>query len=290
MQGSPIPTRRPGPAIAAAALLLLVSCDFLTQLQQQGNISVPAELKPLLPTVTYEDAILVEAPSQRMMASWFCPIVVPDPLGIPGTARLACHQVFGPPPGIAQMRVSFDLRFRIKNPNKFPIPVAELLTAALVFPDKTQQSLGAACVVFCGASQPGCNGQPGPQSCRQRTGDIKTLDDFQNAVGNFLISSGLILLAGGQPSFQLPEVVQDSELVITARFSFGPDALLGVLKQVAQQAWELLKAGKEIVFQIPYRLEGTVWLDVGSLGRVQVGFGPAAGVWVLPTDKIVPRR
>jgi hypothetical protein len=264
---------------------LLPSCEFLTQLQA-NSAQVGAAVKPLMPTVTYQDAVLAESPSQRMMAAYYCPIVV---LGPQIVRAAACQAAFGPAPAASHMRVSFDLRFVVKNPNQFPIPVAELLTAAMVFPDKTQQSLGAACVTFCGKDQPGCTGQPGPQSCQSRTGDIKDLDDFKTAVAQFVVAQGIVLLAGGQPTFQMPEVVQDSELIVTARFSFGPDALLGVLKQVAQNSVSLLQQGQELTFAIPYRLEGTVWLDVGSLGRVEVGFGPASGTWVVPTSTLVPK-
>ncbi len=43
-----------------------------------------------------------------------------------------------------------------------------------------------------------------------------------------------------------------------------------------------LKSGHRPNFEIPYKLEGTVWFDLGSFGRAAVGFGPASGVWNLP--------
>lgn len=41
-------------------------------------------------------------------------------------------------------------------------------------------------------------------------------------------------------------------------------------------------------FTIPYRIEGTVWLDVGSLGRVAIGLGPAEGSWTIPASALMP--
>ena len=269
-------------------LAVAPSCEFLSQVQ--GNaLPLAQAAKPLLPKVAYQDATLVQAPSRAMMAAYFCPLVVPDPFGVQGVAALACRQAFGNPPAPQQMTVAFDLRFVVDNPNHFPVPVAELLTAATVFPAQTNTALGAACVVFCGANQPGCTGHPGPNSCRASSRDIRSLQDFQNAALNFLVASGIALLAGQKPSFLMPQIVADGHIVLTARFAFGPDALLATLREVARQALEQLKGGHEVVFDIPYRLQGTVWFDVGQLGRVALGFGPADGKWQIPTASLLPK-
>lgn len=266
-------------------------CAVLQQIAEQnpGAAAGAIDPAPLMPTVGYQNAVLVQAPSKAMMAAYYCPQVVPD-IAISGTAALLCKQVFGPPPLPAQMVVSYDLMFKVKNPNHFPIPVAELLAAALVFPDKTNQSLGAACIAFCGADQPGCTGMPGPGACQSKSTDIKSLDDFKAAAVNFLIASGIAALAGEKPSFVMPKVVQDAEINLTARFSFGPEALLQVLYQIAKQSYQQLQDRKPIEFVIPYRLEGSVWFDVGSLGRVAVGYGPAAGTWTIPAEALVPKQ
>lgn len=274
-------------AVSALALLALTSCDALLQIAET-QVQNPS-VQPLMPTVEYSGSELVESPSKNMMARYYCPLVVPD-VGLPGTAALACQAAFGPPPPSSQMRVSFDLKFKVKNPNQFPIPVAELLAAVVVFPDKTNQSLGAACVAFCGADQPGCTGQPGPGACVSKNTDIKSIADFQNAAAGFLIASGIQALAGQQPTFVMPQVVQDAEVLVTARFSFGAEALLQVLLQLAKQSAAQLQSGKTLEFVIPYQIQGGVWLDVGSLGRVVVGYGPTSGVWTIPTEQLVPKR
>ncbi len=256
-------------------------CDFL---QGVADINATSQTAAQMPSVAYQDAILVESPSKTMMAAYYCPQVAPFP------ASLACSTAFGNPPAPAQMRVSFDMHFKVQNPNHFPIPVAELLAATVVFPDKTNQSLGAACIAFCGAEQPGCTGQPGPGACTSKTGDIKSANDFANAAAGFLVASGVSYLAGGQPSFVMPQVVQDGEITVTARFSFGPEALLGVLKQLATQAVDQYSAGKTVEFVIPYRIEGGVWFDVGSLGRVALGYGPVDGTWTIPASQIIPKQ
>jgi len=244
--------------------------------------------KAQLPAVTYEGATLAQAPSQDMMAAYYCPQVVPDPFGFPGGAAAACAITFGNPPPASSMTVAFDLQFKVQNPNHFPIPVAEMLTAVTVFPDRISQALGTSCVVFCSPDQPGCTGQPGPDSCTSKSGDIRSITDFGNATANLLLASGVSLIEGQTPSFRMPDVMQDGESAIEARFTFGTDPLLETLKQLALQSIDQLTALQSPTFTIPYRIEGTVWLDVGSLGRVALGIGPVDGTWTLPTSMLTP--
>jgi hypothetical protein len=233
-----------------------------------------------LPTVIYDSATLVEAPGKAALAAWYCPQIT----GVP----LACLAAFGPPPPTEQLRVSFDLRFRVHNPNAFPIPLAELLTAVTVFPQAGNQRLGAACVQLCGTDASACSGTPGAQACQAKAGDLRTARDLVEAAGKWVVSSGVTALAGGQPSFQMPQVNSEAEIPVRARFSFGPEALLEVMRQVAQQSAQQLQMGQQPNFAIPYRLQGAAWLDVGSLGRVEVDFGPATGTWTLPAQALRP--
>ncbi len=234
-----------------------------------------------LPTVTYQGAALAQSPSQEDMAAYYCPRVVSDPFGL-------CALTFGAVPPVSEMVVAFNLRFDVHNLNHFPIPVAEMLTAVTLFPDQSSQPLGTSCVVFCSPDDPGCTGQPGPGSCTAKSGDIRSIEDFTNATANLIVASGVSLLQGQAPSFRMPEVVQDGEAAIEARFAFGAEPMLQALEQLADQSVDQLAAWKEPTFTIPYRIEGTLWLDVGSLGRVAVGFGPVDGTWTIPTSELVP--
>jgi hypothetical protein len=237
------------------------------------------------PTVQYQGAALAQAPSQEMMAAYYCPQVVSDALGV-GAA--ACGYAFGAPPAASAMTVGFDLSFKVHNPNAFPIPVAEILTAVTVFPGETEQALGASCVVFCSAGDASCTGQPGPDSCTARSGDIRSIEDFGGAAAGLLLASGASLAAGEAPSFTMPEVIANGDAVVNARFAFGTDPLLAALEQLALQSASELAAGQQVSFAIPYRIEGTIWLDVGSLGRVALGYGPVEGTWTLPAEQLVP--
>jgi len=67
------------------------------------------------------------------------------------------------------------------------------------------------------------------------------------------------------------------------------EPLLSTLRQLASQSVNELKLGQTVTFSIPYKIEGTIWFDAGSFGRLNVGYGPLDGTFVLPTDGLVPR-
>jgi hypothetical protein len=244
-----------------------------------GNAA--AALKP--PGITYQGASLVQSPSHKVLAAYYCPEVANLPLG---SSTAVCRGFFGPRPAPEQLTFAFDLRFRISNPNQVPVPLASVLTAATVFPAATGQALGAVCTQLCPEGQPGCGADP--NACQASSRDIRSLRDFESATANLLISQGLAMAAGQKPTFVAPKVSAAAELDVSVRFSFGPQQLLGVLKQLAMQSADQLKVGNMPTFQIPFKLEGTIFFDAGSLGRIPVGFGPVAGTWQVPTGGLIP--
>src|SRR4030095_10639820 len=88
--------------------------------------------------------------------------------------------------------------------------------------------------------------------------------------------------------FSAPKVLPGSSVDVVARFSMAPEALLPILEQLARQSVNQLRAGRELSFAVPYNLQGTIFADAGSLGRVAAGFGPANGEWVLPAQRLLP--
>lgn len=266
---------------AGAAVLTAPSCALLANLP-----GAAAGITP--PAITFQGATLAQAPTQRGLEAYYCPEVVPPPLGIPGGSTVLCRGLFGPRPAPAEMLVAFDLRFKVSNPNRIPIPLADILAAVTVFPAANNRSLGAACVHLCSPAEPACSGQPDPTACQASSRDIRSINDFAGAAANLLITAGITAAAGQPLTFTAPRVDAGAELDVVVRYTFGPQELLGILRQVATQSINELKAGRSITFNIPFRIEGTVWFDAGSLGRVPVGYGPVEGNWVLPTQGMVP--
>jgi hypothetical protein len=110
---------------------------------------------------------------------------------------------------------------------------------------------------------------------------VKSLSDFANAAVDLMVSNGLAAAAGQPPSFTAPTVAAASEIEVVARFSLSPSQILRVMQQLAQQAVNDLQQGRAPSFTIPFQLEGTIWFDAGSFGRVAIPWGPASGTWVL---------
>ncbi len=271
--------------LAAAALPCATSCADLNL----PGLGLPPAVAPQLspPQVTFVGATMVGAPASRTLAAYYCPDVISAPLG---TGPMICQGLFGPRPNPAAMAVTFDIQLRIANPNRIPIPLANVLAAATVFPAASNEKLGAICLSLCPAGTPGCSGIPAPGACEASSRDVRSLNDFVNrSLPQLLIAGGVAMATGQAPSFVAPPLNASSQIDVVARYAFGPEQLLSVLRQLAAQSMSELRAGRAPTFAIPYRLEGTIFFDGGSIGRIAVGWGPTQGTWVLPVEGLIPR-
>jgi hypothetical protein len=246
--------------------------------------SLPIQITP--PKVTFAGATLVQSPSSRTYASYYCPDLINAPFG---TSGLVCEQFFGRRPLATSMQVAFDLHFHIANPNQVPVPLASALAAATVFPAAGNEKLGALCISLCPPDAPGCAGGPSTGACEASSRDVRSMADFvDKSLPALLISTGVALAEGQTPTFTLPPLTAASEIDVTVRYAFGPEQLLAIMRDLAVQSVNELKKGQLPTFTIPYRLEGTVFFDAGSIGRLAVGWGPATGTWQLPVEGLVP--
>ena len=232
------------------------------------------------PVLTFERVDLARAPAAAQLAAYYCPDLVSAPLG---GGALLCQGLFGARPDPAMMTVDFDVSFKVTNPNQVPLPLSSLLTAVTVFPAASNQKLGAACVSFCPADTPSCAAAgPNPMACQASSHDIRSLADYAAAATPLLIVAGLKGAEGQLPSLLAPKLSPAGDLHVVARMSLQPSELLATMRQLAAQSVDELKRGHAPTFVIPYRLEGTVWFDAGSVGRVAVSWGPTEGSFTLP--------
>jgi len=269
--------------LALVGTVSLSACAQLADLGLPGPQSAAAPVTA--PSINFTGATLVRAPAARDLAATYCPQVVSGPLG---SGALLCREIFGPPPSPSAMVVSFDLRFHVTNPNQIPMPVASALVAARLFPATGGEKLGAACVSICAEGAAGCTGAPSPDACQASSRDVRSLSDFvSKSVPRLLIAEGVALADGRPPSFALPPLAASSQVDITVRYTFGPEELLGAMRDLAAQSANDLKGGHLPTFAIPYTLEGTVWFDAGSIGRIAVGWGPTQGTWTIPAGGLI---
>jgi hypothetical protein len=237
--------------------------------------------------VSFQDAVLVRAPSREQLAAHYCPRVVEPPLGFRAGLEALCEGFFGPPPSADDMKVGFDLQFHIDNPNRFPLPMGSALTAIDTFAHRATGavSLGAVCVQFCpeGVS---CSGQAAAGACQASTNDVRSMSDFGQVATNLIIGLGASLAKGETPDFALPPISSGGSADVFVRYAFGPEKLWPLMQNLAADAKEELSKGKMPEFRIPYNLEGTLFFDAGSIGRAAVGFGPREGTWPIPTEPL----
>jgi hypothetical protein len=268
--------------MGAAALSVGVgSCATLDQLMAAaGGVLAP-------PTITFRGASLVRSPSRRDLSAFYCPRLAKEQ-GLAFGGGLICSQFFGPAPAPDDLALGFDLNFQVANPNQIPLPLSEILTAITLFPGASSQNLGAVCMKLCAPGDAACHGGNDPRSCRQARGDIRTLNDFPQAVANMVLAEGVSAVAGQGVHFELPKVLAGSSLDVVARFSITPQAIIPIIEQLVRQSGTQLKSGQQLNLNVPYRLEGTVFADAGSLGRVAAGFGPTAGEWPVPLQRLRP--
>ncbi len=260
-------------SVLFSAVAALAGCAQLG-LPLPGQL--PGNIQP--PTLAYQGAMLVRAPSAAQLAAYYCPEVVSAPLG---GAAMICQGLFGPRPDPATMAVDFDAHFKVSNPNQIPLPLSSLLAAVTVFPAAGNQRLGAACVSFCAPDAPGCTAGPNANACQASSRDIHSLSDYAAAAAPLLVVAGLSGSASQLPSMLAPQVTAGGDLDVVARMSLQPSELLAVMRQLANQSVDQLKHGQAPTFVVPYRLEGTVWFDAGAVGRVAVPWGPTDGTFTL---------
>jgi hypothetical protein len=263
------------PLLVIVAAVTCATAAACIPLHDLGAGGVGPGIKP--PAVTFAGATLAGAPTPQLLAAYYCPELVSVPLG---GATLLCQSLFGPRPPLSAMAVVFDARFRITNPNEMPLPLASLLVGVTLFPAAGNQRTGAACLRLCPGG-PGTCATDDPGACQASSRDIRSLSDFAAATAGLVVAEGLAAAAGQPPSFTAPTVSAAAELEVSARFTLAPAQLVGVLRQLAEQSTGDLRAGRAPRFAVPYQLEGTVWFDAGSLGRVAIPWGPASGVWTL---------
>ena len=253
------------------ALTTIAGCDVL-----RSVVNTAVNLQP--PQVALQEVALAETPSQQSLRAYFCPRVLTEQLSLGGTAaNLLCGQFFGRAPAAETMKVAFDVRLNVKNPNRIPLPLSSILTAVNVFPGQQQSELGAACASLCSPDDPAC-GPKDRNACPVDATDITQRAEIAQALGKMVIAEGARLASGASLGVKAPEVLADSNLDLVVRLSLDPLRLLPVMQQFARQSVNELKQGMPVSFAIPYQLQGNVFTGaMGSAGTLTAPFGPLAG-------------
>ena len=219
------------------------------------------------PEVSVADVRLIELPSNKKLASYYCSQYLSP----------ALCRAFGPVATISDVHFAFDIELEFHNPNPIPLPIVQSLFAFTAFPEESgAQNLGTACLSFC----------EDPKRCRQSADacvsnqpEIRDVRDFAGAVKDFLVS--IALKEKRFSELRVRTIPPGKQTRMVVRLGLDPTKMVDLIAKMAKGDIQRVKRAETPRFTIPYRIEGTAWVTVESFGRFATDFGPSAGRWQL---------
>lgn len=232
--------------------------------------------RPTPPTVRLVETRLAHAPTNEQIGLHYCTVAASQsPAGAFGA--MACR-AFGPLPTRADLQFRFQVEMEAANPGRVPLPMVEALVAFKAFPDSSDSAnLGAVCLSLC--DDPANCPQGGASACESTAPEIRDMDSFARAAVGFLIS-----VAVGQRRFEDLRIrtIQPNERIrFVAELSLDIDQTLSLIERTVRGAVDGAQRGQTPNIQIPYEVEGSVFVEVESFGRFAASFPAVAGNWDL---------
>jgi hypothetical protein len=219
---------------------------------------------------------LLEAPSANKLARYACHEWV-------GNSSV-CEATLGSKPKKSNMRFSFDVVFDLNNPNKnFPIPLVEMLLAMNVYPDDTNQDLGAVCVSFCDAGDSSCTPDADAQAACDLSSatQVDTVSDVVPSVDDMIELATDVANGETDNSYEFQYIPKGGSTEAHVQLDLNIDVMLTVMETLLFDAAEDALAGRNVNLKVPYESEGNVFFNAPELGRYAVGFGPFEDKWKL---------
>jgi len=211
---------------------------------------------------------LVSSPSNSGLAKYYCPSVA---------NAFACRAL-GDAPALEELKFVFDVQLAVENPNTIELPAAEAMVAFTAYPEaESAANVGAVCVGLCPEGEE-C-GPPPADGCTGGDQGLKSMSDYAGAAVGFLakVASGETKLS----DVKVRTIPAGGTVTVNVRLELNPEAMVTLIKNVAGDALSSIKSGKAPTFEVPFKLEGTVWVTVEGFGKIAAGFGPFADVWRL---------
>jgi hypothetical protein len=218
--------------------------------------------RPVAPIVDAVELRVVELPTARSLAAYYCDRAL---------GPLICSALGG----ADAPRFVFDLELAITNRSPAPMPMVQALVAFQAYPGANDPtSLGTTCVSLCGE----------PSQCPSEGADACVSDDplvhdrasFVNAAAGFLV--GVATGAVDPKKVSVAMIPAGSTLRTVIRLTLDAPTMLEVITRLGRDVRDELRRGEIPAFEIPYAVQGAVWVEVSGFGRMGVNFGPARGV------------
>lgn len=254
----------------ALVLVLAAGCETLG-IPPLGDASRALGIEP--PDVRIAEVRLAEAPSNPQIAMRLCDELASE-RGLPGRAVCAA---FGRAPTRDDLTFAFEVELDIGNPNRIPLPLAEALVGFRAWPEHDEENLGAVCVSLCEEAAE-CPAM-GADACRSSDPEIRDARDFADAAAGFLRAVVLGEREGGELGVRTVPPREHVRAVL--RLELEPDRMMRLVRRLAGDAVSDVRVGQVPELEVPFELEGTVWVRVEALGRLGAGFGPHRDAWHL---------
>ena len=224
-----------------------------------ASTSTPAVTPP---NITVKSVTLTRHPSPATVARALCDQVV---------SSMVC-MALGDKPSPAEMAFDFNLALDVANPAPTPVPMVDALVAFTAFPDVAQggQHLGAVCVSLQNNGAPPATGSPAP--CSGGGASIHSMSDFASSAVGFLTKA-----AAGQASaadLAVQTVPAGGQLTVNVALSLAPDQVLNLILGLEKQALTDIAKGSSPALTIPFSIQGSAWVNIGTFGSVGANFGP----------------
>lgn len=260
-------------------ILLVSGCDALRSVRWpvRGRGTAQEDVtRPTPPTVRMVETRLAHAPTNEQIGLHYCTVYASrSPAGALGA--MACR-VFGPLPTRADLQFRFQVEMEASNPGRVPLPMVEALVAFKAFPESNDSAnLGAVCLSLC--ENPANCPQGGASACESTEPEIRDMDSFARAAVGFLVS-----VAVDQRRFEDLRIrtIQPSERIrFVAELSLDIDQTLSLIERTVRGAVDGAQRGQTPNIQIPYEVEGSVFVEVERFGRFAASFPAIAGNWDL---------
>lgn len=222
-----------------------------------------------LPTAALNRVDLLQSPSVNQLLGYGCSEFA-------GAATCAVAGLDNP--AREDLRFQFDVVFDVNNPSSIPIPLVETLLGFTAF---KEANLGSVCVTYCdpededctaginleGACDPGdAKGVKGPEDL------IPAVEDLVTVAGD---------LADGIDPSDWQVIEPGSGIETHIAFDLGIDPMLDLTNSLIEQSVDEFLGGDKVSMEVPYTVEGTLFLDVPDVNKYAIGFGPFADKWAL---------
>ena len=261
--------RRAVPLLGLFVTLSLVAggcAELLGALEGQSTLPV----RPNPPNVRVAEVRVANMPTARDLAAYYCSQYL---------GPFVC-QLFGAQN--ANYQFAFDLDLEIANPNQVPLPLFQALVAFDAYPDaRDPAALGKVCASLCeDASR--CSADAA-DACSSSDPLITNAQTFANAAVGFLYG---VVTGTVDPRQVSVRTVPPAESVHTVvRLTLDAPKMLDLMRRLGRDIRDDLRAGRVPTFEIPYQIQGAVWVDVQSFGRIGANFGPHRDAWQIASTQ-----